>query len=504
MKKKLLSTVLSAAMLLSTVPAVGAEQEPIEVLLNGDLVEFADQAPANIDGRVLVPIRAVAEKMGAEVLWDEQTQTAQVKKDDTNVSLTINNSDITVNGEKKTIDVAPQIIGDRTMLPIRAVVEQFGCTVDWDDDTKSVIIIDWDGYANEIAQKAPSFYNYMKDSSATYKNYKSSFAGDINFDFAMKIPSYTDDVTGAVVEAEENNVKVSVNIVNDESAKDGVVNSNSNIKIDAGSLKSIIEQFTGAEDFKFDLSKLDEIKLSLITTSDTIYIKTNLVKKLIDASGNKDLAILKIMFGEDSWMKITIEDLLNQFAGDADMSGVADYVAAIVQMQQNTDANALEALVDFGKSFKYDLVTAEMVDSMVETYATMFSDEYFKYTKTGDKSFTVSMNIDGDVYAKMMAEQYKAMGLEFTDEMMKEMMDMQNMEISMDFVSDENGNITSKAKYNYNMKMNEEETGAYMNMNFGMNLTSNVNVDTEVEAVEVPDDALNLAELLKKVESMSK
>ena len=127
-----------------------AENE-INVLVDGNKVEFTDQQPVIIDGRTLVPIRAVMERMGKQVGWDEQTSQVTVSDEYITVKLSIDsvvmNNIVTdpVTGEvfeyETTLDVAPTVINDRTCLPIRAVVEAFGISVSWDEETNSVLIL---------------------------------------------------------------------------------------------------------------------------------------------------------------------------------------------------------------------------------------------------------------------------------------------------------------------------------------------------------------------------
>ena len=66
-----------------------ALEETANVMVDGEYVEFTDQQPVIIDGRTLVPIRAVMEKMGKTVPWDEATQTTTVSDDEISISLTI-------------------------------------------------------------------------------------------------------------------------------------------------------------------------------------------------------------------------------------------------------------------------------------------------------------------------------------------------------------------------------------------------------------------------------
>lgn len=112
---------------------------PIQVLLNGKEIVF-DVNPQTINDRTMVPMRAIFEELGATVEWNGETQTVTSVKDDTVISLTIGVPSIIINGEEKTLDVAPVVIDSRTLVPIRAVSEAFMLNVDWDEDTKTVLI----------------------------------------------------------------------------------------------------------------------------------------------------------------------------------------------------------------------------------------------------------------------------------------------------------------------------------------------------------------------------
>ncbi len=98
------------------------------------------QEPVIVNDRTLVPLRAIFEKMGAEVVWDDATKTVTATREDTTVSLTIGSDQLMVNGEAVTIDVPAQIINDRTMIPVRAIAESFGCEVNWNQKAKRVAI----------------------------------------------------------------------------------------------------------------------------------------------------------------------------------------------------------------------------------------------------------------------------------------------------------------------------------------------------------------------------
>lgn len=111
----------------------------ITVLIDGKKVEF-DQKPVIVDNRTLVPLRAIFEELGAAVIWEADTRTALSIKGDTAVSVTEGKNTLIKNGEVIELDVAPRIIGSRTLVPVRAVAESFDCKVEWEAETKTVII----------------------------------------------------------------------------------------------------------------------------------------------------------------------------------------------------------------------------------------------------------------------------------------------------------------------------------------------------------------------------
>ena len=100
-----------------------------ELVKNG-VVSTIDAAPMIQDNRTFVPFRALAEAFGATVEFDATNNTVTAKLNGTTVVMTIGSSVMTVGDEAKTLDVAPFISGDRTMVPVRAVAEAFGFNVE--------------------------------------------------------------------------------------------------------------------------------------------------------------------------------------------------------------------------------------------------------------------------------------------------------------------------------------------------------------------------------------
>ena len=97
-------------------------------------------APVIVEGRTLVPIRAVIESFGGTVDWDGETKTTILGMGNNVIKLTIDSLTALFNDSTKILDVAPAIINDRTMLPIRFIAESFGLEVDWSHFAQTVTI----------------------------------------------------------------------------------------------------------------------------------------------------------------------------------------------------------------------------------------------------------------------------------------------------------------------------------------------------------------------------
>ena len=136
--KKLLSLIIAAVMLIVALPAVyGADD--ITVNLDGRKLEF-DVQPQIINDRTMVPMRAIFEALGADVLWDDSTKTVTAEKDGTEIIMNIGYDMMFVNYIPITLDAPPQIMEGRTLVPARAVAESFDCNVTWDSSANAVII----------------------------------------------------------------------------------------------------------------------------------------------------------------------------------------------------------------------------------------------------------------------------------------------------------------------------------------------------------------------------
>lgn len=111
----------------------------IQLFLNGKQL-ITEVAPRIINDNTVVPVRVIAEQLGAKVLWNESARKVKVQQGNTTINLQIDNPDVEVNGSKAKLEVPPTIVEGNTLLPLRFVSEHLGVKVSWDELTRSVFL----------------------------------------------------------------------------------------------------------------------------------------------------------------------------------------------------------------------------------------------------------------------------------------------------------------------------------------------------------------------------
>ncbi len=154
----------SAASITSAEFVIGMSQYFVNDQVPGvsmDAAPYIDSA----SGRTLVPVRYLADALGAQIAWDGTIQTVTVTGGNTNIDMTIGSTTLTGGGQASQMDVSPVINNGRTYLPARWVANALGYQVDWNAAYQIVII--WPNgttepdYSNVIgqAQQKPTVFN---------------------------------------------------------------------------------------------------------------------------------------------------------------------------------------------------------------------------------------------------------------------------------------------------------------------------------------------------------
>ena len=92
------------------------------------------------NNRTILPIRAIVEAMGGTVGWETSTRTVSLSANGHNVTMWLDKTNLVADGKNLTMDVAPVSINDRTMVPVRFAAENLGCEVNWEEATKEIVI----------------------------------------------------------------------------------------------------------------------------------------------------------------------------------------------------------------------------------------------------------------------------------------------------------------------------------------------------------------------------
>lgn len=142
-KRRLFSMVLVLLIVFSGAINILAQNQVV-IKLNGREIAFADAKPYmdEVAGRVLVPVRFVAESLGALVEWDEVNKIVDIVKEKTNIRLILGEKRFVLNGKSKLMDTAAFMKDGRTFVPLRFISESLGIDTAWDQKTYTVSLKD--------------------------------------------------------------------------------------------------------------------------------------------------------------------------------------------------------------------------------------------------------------------------------------------------------------------------------------------------------------------------
>lgn len=104
--------------------------DPIQVFMNGVKMSF-DSNPIIDNGRTYVPVRAIFEKLGAEVSWDATERAVNSKMGEHTMKLVIGSKQATVDGKTVELDAPARIEKGRTLVPLRFISENLGKKVSY-------------------------------------------------------------------------------------------------------------------------------------------------------------------------------------------------------------------------------------------------------------------------------------------------------------------------------------------------------------------------------------
>lgn len=115
-------------------------QRDSKVAYVNHLRQVLDVAPQLIQDRMMVPLRILGEGLGAQIGWDDGEQRITYQLGNRTLYLWVGNPVASLNGQSLRMDVPPTVVESRTLIPLRFVTENLGATVEWNTETFTATI----------------------------------------------------------------------------------------------------------------------------------------------------------------------------------------------------------------------------------------------------------------------------------------------------------------------------------------------------------------------------
>ncbi len=137
--KKTIAILLTMILAFSFMTNIIFAEDKIKVIMDGKTLTF-DQEPIIRNNRTMVPMRAIFDEFDAEVNWDSKIRTVIAQKGSLSVVLTVDTPYAYINTVKKDLDSPAIIEGNRTLVPLRFISEALNAKVEWSSSTRTVTI----------------------------------------------------------------------------------------------------------------------------------------------------------------------------------------------------------------------------------------------------------------------------------------------------------------------------------------------------------------------------
>ncbi|MDQ0196338.1 N-acetylmuramoyl-L-alanine amidase family protein [Paenibacillus wynnii] len=142
MKKSVLLFLFSALILFFFMPVQShAATTQTKIILDGQELNLPNEVEVvNVRNNIMIPIRVVAENLEFNVIWDQKTQNVNIQQGSKTITLTVGKQEASVDNSTVSLNIAPQIIKNTVVVPIRFVSEEMGLKVGWNNQEKIVTL----------------------------------------------------------------------------------------------------------------------------------------------------------------------------------------------------------------------------------------------------------------------------------------------------------------------------------------------------------------------------
>lgn len=141
MKKSVLLFLFSALILFLMPVQSHAATTQTKIILDGQELNLPNEVKVvNVRNNIMIPIRVVAENLEFNVIWDQKTQNVNIQQGSKTITLTVGKQEASVDNSTVSLNIAPQIIKNTVVVPIRFVSEEMGLKVGWNNQEKIVTL----------------------------------------------------------------------------------------------------------------------------------------------------------------------------------------------------------------------------------------------------------------------------------------------------------------------------------------------------------------------------
>jgi len=377
----------------------------VNVMVEGQCIDFADTCPTIEHDRTMIPVRAVMETLDAEVDYEEGDQAVIITKDAITVTFSIGSTTYTVtqDGETTTdeMDTAAYIVPEdgRTMVPLRFLSEAFGYVVLWDSDYRTAVVVDDEALIAEVDSK----FTYMND----------LLAQQIQQQMGMKYHE-KDSMTGTLTlyndqgEPSQSIFHLGVEAYSDTETMSSRIDLSLDIK---DTLLSVMETYPDLfSDLDVDLRTALETDLNnitatiLLTEEGKIYLHVPLVNSLLLGASEPDKVWLELndlgalgvdltQTGETLTMGQALVPSLLIDQGSFNLMDNVDMATSLVEAMFG-DATAVVEDGTYTWSTDLALMMEAMGMELTEEDLAMLDSFYMTFSMGEDASYTIDAGLD--------------------------------------------------------------------------------------------------------------
>ena len=386
---------------------------PITVKLNESYIDFTDEAgnivePKIINNRTMVPMRKIFEVLGCTINWDGETRTVTAVKEDTNITLQINNDKAILKSaddeETITLDSAPVILNNRTMVPVRFIAESLEKKVGWDPETRTVIIIDLEHIEQKIKEELPLAYELSelieKNQNQNVQNI--DIEGTLKYsDKDAKANSETISISGEINATYVNNiVQANIELEFDGKGKiyDAIVEGNQG-KIYMEMIFDINNSVYYARTFfegEYSEWRKEELE---ITTKETLTNEDNLSVDTYENLVTVTNLLMKLL--DENYLKVS-GSTTKTYTWKVELADLFDVISQISYVSKEEYEEILKK-VDAGITYKAyakkDVITKKVVEFEMD-----FKSEETNEELTIDLEFTAKGKEDNTIHEIIIPE----------------------------------------------------------------------------------------------------